>query len=591
MLSFNQFKVLSSLLSEPSQTQRQLSEAIGLSLGTVSSVVGELRGKDMGAITEAGFVTNAGKRLLEPYKVRNAVIMAAGMSTRFAPISYEKPKGLLTVRGEVLIERQIRQLKEAGIDDITLVLGYKKEEFFYLEDEFGVKIRINEEYTKRNNNSTIKRVADILGNTYICSSDDYFAINPFEPYVYHGYYSAVFCEGPTEEYCLEVRGREDHIVDVTVGGRDSWVMLGHVYWDEAFSDAFLRILDAEYDDPETAPKLWEDIYLEHLGELSLWMRRYPEGVIWEFDSLDEVSVFDPTFIQNIDSEIFDNICEVLGCDRSSIGGIVPIKQGLTNLSFKFEVSGSSYVYRHPGEGTNEIINRESEAFSQAIALELGLDDTYIHEDGKDGWKISRYVDGCHTLDYHDWDEVKGALGMARTLHTCGKVSPWSFDLHDETLKILHLLDDRSRTTFKDFPELLELSESMHDMVVSDDVEPCLCHNDFYDPNFLVVGDKLYLIDWEYSGMSDYASDLGTFVCCSDYGIDEAMRVYELYFGRTPTELEKRHCLAFTALASFYWFVWALFKEACGDPVGEWLYLWYKNTKLFGNAALEASARI
>ena len=58
---------------------------------------------------------------------RNAIIMAAGMSTRFAPLSYELPKGLLNVKGEVLIERQIRQLQEAGISDITVVVGYMKE--------------------------------------------------------------------------------------------------------------------------------------------------------------------------------------------------------------------------------------------------------------------------------------------------------------------------------------------------------------------------------------------------------------------------------------------------------------------------------
>ena len=50
--------------------------------------------------------------------------MAAGTASRFAPLSYERPKGLLEVKGEVLIERQIRQLKEAGVDDITVVVGY-----------------------------------------------------------------------------------------------------------------------------------------------------------------------------------------------------------------------------------------------------------------------------------------------------------------------------------------------------------------------------------------------------------------------------------------------------------------------------------
>ena len=101
---------------------------------------------------------------------------------------------------------------------------------------------------------------------------------------------------------------------------------------------------------------------------------------------------------------------------------------------------------------------------------------------------------------------------------------------------------------------------------------------------------MYLIDWEYSGMSDYASDLGTFICCSDYGYDEAVRVLEMYFERPLHPEELAHCLSYIALSSYYWFIWALYKDACGAPVGEWLYLWYKNAKLFGRAAREAIAR-
>ena len=74
------------------------------------------------------------------YTVDNAVILAAGLSSRFAPLSYEKPKALIEVRGEILIERQIRQLKEAGIKEVFLVTGYKKEMFDYLKGKFGVHI-------------------------------------------------------------------------------------------------------------------------------------------------------------------------------------------------------------------------------------------------------------------------------------------------------------------------------------------------------------------------------------------------------------------------------------------------------------------
>ena len=588
MLTDHEFKVLNAVRECPGCSQRSIAERAGLSLGTVSHVLGTLK-NEMGAVDTDNSVTETGFDLLKPYKVDNAIIMAAGLSSRFAPISYEKPKGLLEVRGEVLIERQIRQLQEAGISDITLVLGYKKEEFFYLEDLLGVKIRINEEYTKRNNNSTIRCVEDILGNTFICSSDDYFSSNPFEPYVFQAYYSAVYVDGATDEYCISTEGKRDLIKGAVVGGSDSWVMLGHVFWDRSFSKTFVEILDSIYDEPETAGKLWEDIYLDHIDRLPMVMRKYPDGVIWEFDSLDELSVFDPTFIQNVDSSILDNICHVLMCGRADIAGVVPIKQGLTNLSFKFEIDGDKYVYRHPGAGTDEIINRESEAFSQGVARSLGLDNTFIYEDGAQGWKISRYIEGCRSLDYHNWDEVAKALSMARALHQCGVKTPWDFDIYDETQKIIALLDERARASFADFAKLRAMAEGLHDMVVADDVEKCLCHNDFYDPNFLVRDDEMYLIDWEYSGMSDYASDLGTFVCCSDYGLDEAKRAFGLYFGRDLTLAELRHCVAFTALSSFYWFVWAIYKDACGEPVGEWLYLWCKNAKAFGAEAFKISA--
>ena len=64
---------------------------------------------------------------------KNAIILAAGKSSRFAPFTYEKPKGLFCVKGQILIERQIEQLIEAGIDEIYIVVGYMKEKFFYLE--------------------------------------------------------------------------------------------------------------------------------------------------------------------------------------------------------------------------------------------------------------------------------------------------------------------------------------------------------------------------------------------------------------------------------------------------------------------------
>ena len=72
------------------------------------------------------------KNSLAPYRVTNAVLMAAGYGRRLAPITDTVPKGLLQIRGEVLVERQIEQLIAAGIEEIFLVVGYRKDQFSYL---------------------------------------------------------------------------------------------------------------------------------------------------------------------------------------------------------------------------------------------------------------------------------------------------------------------------------------------------------------------------------------------------------------------------------------------------------------------------
>lgn len=78
---------------------------------------------------------------------------------------------------------------------------------------------------------------------------------------------------------------------------------------------------------------------------------------------------------------------------------------------------------------------------------------------------------------------------------------------------------------------------------------------------------MYLIDWEYSGMSDPAWDIGTFIACADYTMDEADGIIRRYMGREPSREELRHHLGYVAVASFYWFLWALYQDCVGKSVG------------------------
>lgn len=576
------FEVLNYLRTHAGCGQRDIAEAVSLSLGTVNAALKELL--DLGYVNDSA-ITDAGFEALHPYKVDNAIILAAGLSSRFAPISYEKPKGLLRVRGEVLIERQIEQLRDAGISDITIVVGYKKAYFFYLENKYGVSIVVNDEYASRNNHSSLYRVRNRLGNTFICSSDDYFTVNPFEPYVWHAYYAAQWSEGPTDEWCMKT-GPHNRIIDVSVGGSNAWYMLGHVYFDRTFSKHMVEVLESEYDKPETIDKLWEDIFIDHIKEFDLVVRPYDDGVINEFDSLDELRIFDPSFLENVDSDIFNNIVQVLGCDKNEIHDVYPLKQGLTNLSCHFRINSGEYVYRHPGVGTELLIDRKGEVAAQEVARDLGLDGTFIFEDASRGWKISKFIPNCRNIDPHDAKQIARAMRMARELHECEVTVDRSFNFYQEAKRYEDLLLEKGPIDIPGYDEMASRIKRLASCVIEDGAPICLCHNDFFGLNFLVdQEDTYYLIDWEYAGMSDYANDFGTFCVCCQLTEDEVDDALFSYFDREPSVEERRHNLAHIALAGWCWYLWSLLKEAEGDFVGEWLYIYYNYAVVYVNKSL------
>ncbi|MBR1923016.1 MAG: phosphotransferase [Paludibacteraceae bacterium] len=128
---------------------------------------------------------------------------------------------------------------------------------------------------------------------------------------------------------------------------------------------------------------------------------------------------------------------------------------------------------------------------------------------------------------------------------------------------------------------------LYEQTKTDGVAKRLCHCDCYDPNFLIdKNGRMYLIDWEYSGNDDPGSDLGTFICCSDYTEEEADNIFERYLQRKPDSIEQRHFYAYVALAAYYWFVWAIYQTSVGNNVGEYLYLWYKIAKNYYKKAIK-----
>ena len=105
-------------------SQRQLSEVCGFSLGKVNQSIQFLQKEEY--MDEEWNLTEKSTKLIDLYKPKKAIILAAGLGMRMVPINTEVPKALLTVKGETLIERLIHQLHEVNVYDITVVVGFMK---------------------------------------------------------------------------------------------------------------------------------------------------------------------------------------------------------------------------------------------------------------------------------------------------------------------------------------------------------------------------------------------------------------------------------------------------------------------------------
>ena len=178
--------IMRTLFMEPFINQRILSEASGHSLGVVN--------RSLRTLIKDGYLDdniNPTSKALHEYNAKapkNAIILAAGFGMRMVPINLSTPKALLEVNGEPLIERVIKQLHEVGVKDITIVVGFMKESFDYLIDEYGVELVVNPEYASKNNLSSLALVVDRISNTYIIPSDIWCDRNPFNAHEMYSWY-------------------------------------------------------------------------------------------------------------------------------------------------------------------------------------------------------------------------------------------------------------------------------------------------------------------------------------------------------------------------------------------------------------------
>lgn len=568
----------------PHSTQRELAQKMDLSLGTVNTLIKECTRQRLIAqeksIAGTYEVTGAGDAFLEQFKVDGALIIAAGFGSRFVPLTFETPKGLLEVFGERMIERQICQLHEVGITDITIAVGYLKEKFEYLIDKYQVKLLYNPEYSCKNTLATIYHARRVLSgrNMYLLSSDNWMRENMFHSYECGAWYSSAYMEGDTSEWVLTYN-KKGRITDIAVGGRDAWVMYGPVFFSKEFSESFLPILEKDYHTPGTEQFYWENALFGHLDKLEMDINRQPEDQVYEFENLEELRKFDTRYQNRSDNKALELVSEVFQIPESDIHDIRCLKSGMTNKSFLFQVNGRHYICRIPGLGTELLINRQEESEVYEAIRPLDLSEHIIYMNGRTGYKISEYYEGARNSRADNWEDVAACMAALHRLHDSGLTVDHDFDIRERISFYERLCSAHGGTLFEDYETVRGWMEELMDRLDRLGRPKALAHIDSVADNFLFLPDgSVRLIDWEYSGMCDPLIDISMCSIYSYYDEEAVEKLMDIYFGRPAIEEERLAVYSYIALGGFLWSLWAVYKASLGEEFGEYTLIMYRYAK-------------
>lgn len=557
-------------------SQRQLSEVCGFSLGKVNQSIQFLQKEEY--MDEEWNLTEKSTKLIDLYKPKKAIILAAGLGMRMVPINTEVPKALLTVKGETLIERLIHQLHEVNVYDITVVVGFMKEEFEFLIDEYNVKLVCNMDYAKKNNLHSLAKVGSDLINTYIIPCDIWCETNPFNSCELYSWYMVKNQE--TDNTSVRLNKKYELVKTKLNEVGDTMIGISYISLDDAGFVA--KRIYSMSSQREYEHCFWEDVLFV---KDKMIVSPYVFNDAYEINTYEQLRDLDEDN-EILNSDLMNIIKDTIGCEISKIMNIQPLKKGMTNRSFSFEVNSKRYIMRVPGEGTEKLINRKHEYDVYQAIKDENICDPVIYMNPENGYKITEYIHDAHACDSTDFSDVSKCMNKLHAFHEKKLKVNHTFEVFEELEKYESYWQG-TPSIYRDYKTTKAHIYELKEFVDAQQKEWGLSHIDSVPDNFLFSDDELYLIDWEYAGMQDQHIDIAMFAIYSLYDREDVEKLIDAYFNGQCKDLVRIKIYAYIAICGLLWSNWCEYKRNLGVEFGEYSLKQYRYAKEYYRIVKEA----
>lgn len=565
--------ILNNLIKEPFINQRILAAQTGHSLGIVNRSIKELISE--GYLDEEIRPTEKALREAKEKAPKNAIILAAGFGMRMVPINTETPKGLLEIKGERLIECTIRQFHEVGITEIYVVVGFMKEQYEYLIDEYGVDLIVAPDYATKNNLHSLKTAADHLSNSYIIPCDIWCEKNPYSRNELYSWY--MVSDLVDDDSTVRVNRKQELVVQKEQAGGNA--MIGICYLLEAEAEIVRERLEELGRDSRYDGAFWEET-LYQKDRMIVTARVVHAADAVEINTYEQLREIDSDSSQ-LQTDAIQVICQALGARPDEVTNITLLKKGMTNRSFLFSCKDKKYIMRIPGEGTDQLINRRQEAAVYQTIAGRKICDEIAYINPESGYKITEYLEGARVCNAENEEDLQKCMKKLREFHGQKLKVDHSFELFGQ-MEYYESLWEGTPSAYKDYEKTKEHVLQLKDYIEANAGEQVLTHIDAVPDNFLFVKEngkeEIRLIDWEYAGMQDPHVDIAMFCIYSLYKKEQVDHLIDLYFEGNCDERTRIKIYCYIAVCGLLWSNWCEYKRKLGVEFGEYSLRQYRYAK-------------
>ncbi|MBR2842078.1 MAG: NTP transferase domain-containing protein [Lachnospiraceae bacterium] len=241
-------------------------------------------------------VTEKGLQALEPYRVKRAIILAAGFGSRMMPATKDRPKPMVTVNGVRIIDTLLDALVRVGIKDILIVGGYQKEKLRELLQKYPfLRFVDNPEYDCTNNiSSAVLSASDLYDGSYFCEADLYIT-NPDVIRKYQ-YQSNILGSYSLETDDWSFKMSDGFLTDYRKGNTYCYNYYGISYWTPEDCDKLREDFLSVYNEPDGKDYFWEFIpFVLKKERYKVEIRPCKKQDIMEIDNYYELAGLDPSY--------------------------------------------------------------------------------------------------------------------------------------------------------------------------------------------------------------------------------------------------------------------------------------------------------